>query len=360
MKKRMFAIPMVLLMAAVMLQSSASATSVESSINQNVFNTAEDSVSATLQSAQVLSMQNTDNLDIFSYTAMSKQQRQLAKLKNKYALADKDIAFGDTIHVTNDTNFWIKPYGDFEKVRTMEGTRTKNYGYGVFMGANSGIKELGKGWDYIWGGYMGYNGAYNSVEDLSMVQNGGTLGFENMFIKDNFFTGFDVNFGAGSSSFRHMDFHTTYLNGGVTNRTGYNFEFADGKFVIQPNLYTSYIFAQTFGHSKDVGNGDIVEVKSNAIHTIQLAPGINFIGNLKNGWQPYLGVSFIINFLPSSHFMPWYAAMPDMSTRPIIKYGAGVRKTWNERCSMMLQAFVRNGGRNGVGIQGGFSFALGK
>lgn len=358
--KKIFILALASLMTTVIIQNVVKANTIEDSINQNVFSIAEESAFATLQSAQILSMQKANNLDIFSYTAMSKQQRQLAKLKNKYALSENDTAISEAINVTEDTNFWIKPYASFEKVRIENGMRTKNNGYGVYMGANSGIKELGKGWDYIWGGYIGYNGAYNNLEEFSMYQNGGTLGFENMFIKDNFFTGFDLNMGASVASFKGVDFNATYMNGGITNRTGYNFEFADGKFIIQPNLHTSYIFTQNFGHTKHLSDGDVISMKSEAMHTIQIAPGVNFIGNLKNGWQPYAGVSLIVNIIPHGHFMPWYAAMPDMATRPIIKYGAGIRKTWNERCSVMLQAFVRNGGRNGVGLQGGFSFALGK
>ena len=104
----------------------------------------------------------------------------------------------------------------------------------------------------------------------------------------------------------------------------------------------------------------ISTIDNDSLNAVQIEPGINFIGNLKNGWQPYAGVSFVWNIAHNKHISPLYAAMPDISTKPFIRYGLGLRKVWNDRCSALLQAFVRNGGRNGVGIVGGFTFSFGK
>lgn len=342
----------------------------EASVIGNEVNTVIGGISASenmvldvIKTNQLSYTPNSDNLDIEAYSFMSKRQRQLAKMKNKYAISDNELVYDMTNTALEDANFWIKPYVSFENVKTA-GAKINTKTYGLYMGANSGIKELSNGWDFIWGGYVGYNGAYLKNLDDKMFQNGATLGLEAMFLKGNFFTEFDLSVGGASGSVKdrydHMSMTASYMNGGISNRTGYNFEFADGKFIIQPNILTSYIFAHTFGHSKDFGAGMSLSIDNDSLNAVQLEPGINFIGNLDNGWQPYVGVSLVSNILSSKHVAPWYAAMPDMSTKPFIKYGAGLRKTWNDRCSTMIQAFVRNGGRNGVGIQGGLTFSLGK
>ena len=44
-----------------------------------------------------------------------------------------------------------------------------------------------------------------------------------------------------------------------------------------------------------------------------------------------------------------------MSIKPYVRYGVGLQKSWNDKYSAFAQAFVTNGGRNGVGLQAGFS-----
>ena len=83
----------------------------------------------------------------------------------------------------------------------------------------------------------------------------------------------------------------TMLMGGVGNKTGYNFEFKEGKLILQPNILLSYTFVNTFDYTNSAG----VRMKSDPLHAIQIAPGVKLIGNLKNGWQPYLGVNMVWN-----------------------------------------------------------------
>ena len=81
---------------------------------------------------------------------------------------------------------------------------------------------------------------------------------------------------------------------------------------------------------------------------------------MKNGWQPYAGVSFVWNIMDKAKFQANNVSLPEISVKPYVKYGVGVRKSWGERLSGFLQTYITNGGRNGVGFQAGFSFAIGK
>ena len=62
---------------------------------------------------------------------------------------------------------------------------------------------------------------------------------------------------------------------------------------------------------------------------------------LKNGWQPYLGVSVVWNIMDRTQFQANNVALPNLSTG-------------------FFQTYITNGGRNGVGLQAGFRWTLGK
>ena len=121
-------------------------------------------------------------------------------------------------------------------------------------------------------------------------------------------------------------------------------------------MLMSYSFVNTFDYKNAAG----VNVDSDPLHAIQLQPEIKFIGNLKNGWQPYASVSMVWNIMDKTHFHANEVALPDMSVKPFVKYGVGVRKSWGERFTAFFQTYFTNGGRNGVGLQAGFRWTLGK
>ena len=117
-------------------------------------------------------------------------------------------------------------------------------------------------------------------------------------------------------------------------------------------MLLGYSFINTFDYTNSAG----VRITSDPIHSIHIEPGIRFIANLDNGWRPYLGVSMIWNLLNESHFKADGIRLPETSIKPYVKYGVGLQKSWNERTSSYVQAYVTNGGRDGVGLQAGFSW----
>ena len=220
------------------------------------------------------------------------------------------------------------------------------------------MKDLGHGWDGMWGAYVGYNGSHQNYDGVSIYQNGGTLGLVGMAYKDNFFIGSTINAGAsaGEASTMYGPDNFTMLMAGVAAKTGYNLELADGKFIIQPSLQLSYSFVNTFDYTNSAG----VRIDSDPLNAITIEPGIKFIGNLRKGWQPYTGVSVIINAMDKANFNANNVSLPSLSVNPYVKYGVGLRKTWGERFTGFFQTFITNGGRNGVGLQLGFRWAIGK
>ena len=229
--------------------------------------------------------------------------------------------------------------------------------YGSLVGFDGDFKEMKNGWHRVFTGYAGYMGSSLNYSGVDTSMNGGLLGFTETFYKGNFWTAITASAGAsvGESHTMYGKEDYTSLLAGVGSKTGYNFEFKDGKFIIQPIMYLSYTFVNTFDYKNAAG----VNIESDPLHTIQLNPSVRFIANLKGGWQPYASVGMVWNLMNESKVTANNVKLPEMSVKPYVEYGVGVQRNWADKFTAFLQAMIRNGGRNGIALTGGFRFMLG-
>ena len=291
---------------------------------------------------------------------MTREERNAHDMANKYAYAAQTGEyFGFDNGINRDSKgLWNRAYATFERVGLSGGPKIGNIAYGNFFGGDMGKKELRNGWKRQFSAYIGYNGSTQDFDRQSIDQNGGTLGVMETWYKGNFFTALTANV-SGNFADASTDIgkeRMAMLMAGVASKTGYNFEFKQGKFIIQPSLLMSYSFVHTFAHNNGLGS----RVSSSPLNAIQIAPGIKFIANLKNGWQPYIGVNMRWNIMDKTSFNLQEVNIPDMSIKPYVEYGIGLQKRWGERFTGYGQAMIRNGGRNGVMLSVGFRWAIGK
>ena len=289
------------------------------------------------------------------------EERKAEEMMNKYAASNVNapMTYSEKDGINyNSKGLWNRAYATFENVPFHNGPRVNNVGYGNFFGGDMGKKELSNGWKRQFSAYIGYNGSTQDYTRQSIDQNGGTIGVMETWYKGNFFTSLTANVGANNAE-ANTDLgkeRMVMLMAGIASKTGYNFEFKNGKFIVQPSVLLSYSFIQTLGHDNGIGH----HVGSNPINAIQVAPGIKFIANLKNGWQPYIGVNMRWNIMDQASFNIPDVTLPTLSIRPYVEYGIGVQKRWGDRFTGYGQAMIRNGGRNGVMLSIGFRWAIGK
>lgn len=292
---------------------------------------------------------------------MPRAQRIAMKYANKYASTQGTgeggvITFSPNQIPEEQKGLWFRPFATFENVGLKNGPNVKNIGYGSLFGGDSDLLELKHGWDMQYSFYGGYNGSNQYYNGVSIYQNGGSLGASSTWYKDNFFTGLTANVGANvgeaSSMYGNEDF--TMLATGIASKTGYNWELANGKFIVQPSFLMSYTFVNTFDYTNAAG----VRISSDPLHAIQIAPGLKFIGNLKNGWQPYIGLQMVWNVMDRARFKANDVSLPNMSVDPYFQYGIGLQKRIGDRFTGFGQAMLRNGGRNGIALQFGFRWAI--
>ncbi|MDD3420522.1 MAG: hypothetical protein PHE78_08005, partial [Candidatus Gastranaerophilales bacterium] len=250
------------------------------------------------------------------------------------------------------------PYASFENVSLSNGPSVSNVSYGALVGFDTNSYNLKKGWKATYSAYSGYTGSHQNYDNVGVNQNGGVLGATGLFAKGNFFEGLSVSAGASNGQANTMygneDF--TMLMAGIASKTGYNFEFKEGKYIIQPSLLVGYSFINTF----DYTNAAKVDIHSEPLHSIQVSPGIKYIANLKNGWQPYVGLSMVWNIMDESNVTANNVELPQMSIDPYVQYGIGLQRRIGERFTGFGQTMFRGGGRNGVALTFGFRWAIGK
>ena len=314
---------------------------------------------ATMNQTFNYAFQNSDNFMTIPYL-----ERVAIKTSNRYALSSTGDAtdvgtFSPLFNAQKETSSaWVKPYASFENIPLKNGPKVSNITYGTLVGFDTPIKSIRHGWDRTWTGYVGYNGASQRFSGVDATQNGGLVGGTLTLYKNNFFNATTVSTGAivGDNRTMYGTDNYTMLMAGVGNKTGYNIEFKEGKLIVQPSILLSYTFVNTFDYTNAAG----VRIKNDPLHAIQIAPGVKFIANTKNGWQPYIGVNMVWNLLDKSKVSADDVRLPEMSIKPYIQYGVGVQKRFKDRYMAFGQAMIQNGGRNGISLTAGFRWSIGK
>ncbi len=301
-----------------------------------------------------------------SFTRLPASDRFLIMNANKYAIADTktpkikgtstDFNLNMNLNYTEENRgVWFRPYALFENIPLKNGPKVNAISYGSLIGYDSEFRHHKHGWHSVTGGYIGYNGAQVDYANVDTSMNGGLLGFTKTFYKKNFWTALTTTVGANVSENSTMYGHdtSTSIDVGVGSKTGYNFEFKDGKFIIQPIWFMSYSMVNVFDYRNAAG----VKIDSKPIHTLQLNPTIRFIGNFK-GWQPYASVGMVWNAMDKSNTTANGIKLPQMHVKPYVRYGVGIQKQIKDNFTLFAQAMIHNGGRNGIALTGGFRWTL--
>lgn len=295
------------------------------------------------------------HMDMFSQMPLSARIAYINK--NRYAISEGVPQYNSELEYL-DKGYWVKPFTSFEKINLNHGPDVDAITYGTLVGFDGKFRELKHGWYNVQSIYGGYTGSQMSYSGVDTSFNGGIAGLTETFYKGNFFTALTATAGggAGTSSTMYGNEDYTMLMGGIGSKSGYNFEFKDGKYILQPIMFMNYSFVNTFDYTNAAG----VRIKSDPLHTFQLNPQMKFIANLQNGWQPYASVGVVWNVLNVSKLRANEVILPKMSVDPYVEYGVGIQRNWKDRFTGFAQAMVRNGGRNGVALTFGFRWAIGK
>lgn len=276
---------------------------------------------------------------------------------NKYAAIYPQ--FAPYQYNKKDGSLWVKPFGVVERLGMTQGLNVNNTFWGALIGADFPALEMKKGWTMLPTTYIGYTGGHQSFSGVGMTQNGLQAGAMATFMKDQFI-GSVLAYGGGY--FNNMDVagytdNTGNWFAGAAAKAAYNYRPGKSKhFIIQPTFLASYNY---YGQQNWHTNFGDMSMRADMMHGVNVAPGVNFIYG-RETWSVYATIQYFYNILGFAGGRAgndvW---LPHVRMRHgFLQYGIGATKTWKDRFSAYFQFIIRNGGRTGVGFQGGLNYKL--
>ena len=296
---------------------------------------------------------------IFNHTMLDqgfKGNDYITSNPNRYASAT-DL-YPPYQYSRKDGGLWIKTYANFEKLNMNHGLNVGNNAYGTIIGADFGLKQLRNGWQFMPTAYVGYNGAHQYWNGTGAYQNGAQAGFLGTWYKNDFMIGamaYGGFYGNEMSTPRGNDNTINYFAGGSA-KAAYNWKFHKD-WALQPNLLLAYNFFGQENWHTDFGQ---MGMMAGMLHGINIAPGLNLIWE-KETFSIYGTIQYMYNINQSVGGRAGNVDMPSVHMdHGYLQYGLGVNKKFSDRFSGYFQTVIRNVGRNGIGLQLGFQWLLGK
>lgn len=294
-----------------------------------------------------------------NFMSLPEDERVLMRYNNKYAYTGAgQQVFSPTFIPDEKAGIWIKSFTLFEQIPLNNGPNVSNVGYGTILGYDTDLKHFKNGWDGGLTFHGTYQGSRENFKTTSSIDNVGNVGITGALFKKNFFTaataivGGDYtheNVGRGDQNYR------VFISG-IASKTGYNFEFKRGRYIIQPGFLGIY----TYALPSDFISSDGKSVTGDPLNVIHISPGIKAIGNFKNGMQPYLSFSVVWTIMDSPAIYKNGELQQRIRIDPYCEYGFGLQRKWKDKYTCFGQVLMRGGGRNGVSMYVGLRTALGK
>lgn len=291
-----------------------------------------------------------DHMDILGKQLLAEEKA------NVYAATNP--LFAPYQYSKKDGNLWYKAYGNFETISMTQGLNVKNNAYGSLIGADFPLINLKNGWKMVPTAYIGYNGAHQTFNGVGMYQNGAQVGAMGTAYKGDLITSLlaygggyanDMSVGGASDT-------TGNWFAGVASKTAYNFHLP-ADFILQPTALVSY---NIFGNQNYGSNFGAMSMNTGFLNGVNVAPGVNLIWNKKT-FSLYATAQMVFNIMGDVSGKAGNVDLNDVGMRHgYFEYGLGAMKKFKDRFTGYLQFTIRNGGRTGIGFQGGLQWKIGK
>ena len=295
-----------------------------------------------------------DHMEVITRQMMAQE-----RTANKYAATEP--LFAPYQYSGKDGTLWYKAYANFERLSMNQGLSVGNNAYGSLIGADFPLIDLGNGWKIIPTAYVGYNGAHQTFNGVSMYQNGGQIGAMGTAYKGDFLTsllvyggGYANDMNVNNASFGSASDTTGNWFAGVASKTAYNFHLAKD-FIFQPTALVSY---NMFGNQNWHSNFGAMGMNAGFMNGINIAPGMNLIWQKKT-WSLYATVQYMYNIMGGVDGRAGNVTLDGVRMRHgYLEYGIGATKTFKDRLTSYLQITIRNVGRTGIGFQFGLNWKI--
>ncbi len=261
----------------------------------------------------------------------------------------------DKTHLNRDGGWWSKAYYNNGRMDLSYNLDTDTTAYGLFIGADLPMMNLGYGWNFIPSFFAGYNGSKQDYNDIDMKQNGGQGGVMGTFAKNNFIASVMVYGGGYSNKMKGNGYEDSTHNwfAGTAAKAAYNWYVAD-QVIVQPAAFVSYnAFGKQDWHTQ-FGN---MNMSADTLNGFSVAPGINVIYAPKT-WSTYASLQYVYNV---NNKVGGRAGtdvdLPKLKTdNGFVQYGIGATKALSDQWNTDFRVTAESGGRTGVGFRLGAEY----
>lgn len=291
--------------------------------------------------------------------SLPQNERVLLGQHNKTAFTGAgQQVFSPTFIPDEKAGVWIKNYNLFENININGGSNVSNVAYGTIIGYDTDLKHFKNNFKGGLTFHVALTGSRENFDNVKTIDNLVDVGITGAVFKNDFFSVLTLDAAKDytKSTVGIGDENYTAFAAGAAWKTGYNFEFKRGKYILQPSILATYNFETISDYKSSKGTN----IKINPINAIQIIPGVKFIANIEGGWQPYLGFSYIWDIMDSPVIFEEGIVQNRIGLAPYCEYGGGIQRKWRDRYTGFGQVMARGGGRNGVSLYFGLRMALGK
>lgn len=253
-------------------------------------------------------------------------------------------------------NLWVKPFGADEDVELKYGRVVDSKLFGLMAGADTLPIAYGNGYNAIYTLYGVYSNALLKNDGYKTRQQGYALGARAIVYKDKFFTGMTVNGGIqkARSTTRFGIDHFDMYTGSVAFKVGYNIGFESDRYVVQPNMSTTYTYVKAEDYTAKSG----LKIKSEDLNVVEFSPGLKLVYNHDNATQVYAKVAMIWDYIDGGEVKANDVALPEVSAKPYAEYGFGFEKSFTPSFVGFGEIVRHDGGREGWAGNFGLKYAF--
>ena len=256
---------------------------------------------------------------------------------------------------------WIKGFGSKEDVDLEDYVTVKTTYYGAMIGVDW-ERQYSETFDATYGIFGSYIGGELKNDDYTnskVTQNGAYLGVRaNWYFGElsKFFVNGIIDYGFINNNSETRtetnDFNSQVI--GLAARAGYNFEWANKSFTVQPSFGITGKYIITDDIEAKLTDESSIKEEIGNITNITYEPGLKLIKNLGRCWILTREGKYVIEQVDGEVKVE-EQVLPDTSYENYTDLGLGVEKIWGYTV-LHLKANKTFGGRDGFGINAGIEF----
>ena len=222
---------------------------------------------------------------------------------------------------------WVQVFGSNDDVELKHlSSAIDTQFYGVVGGIDSKKFVYDNGVNAVYGVYGAYTNGRQKYDGNKITQKGGYLGLSAALRKEAWFNNVTLNGGylknEANTKFGKDKFDTKVVS--LANKTGVDIK--KNELTITPALTLGYMGIDTEDYTTKAGT----KVDNKLMNVFTVAPELKISKDFGEGLNGYAKAAYKMFFYDNAKVKVDSVLLPNMSVKPYVEYGVGVKKDWSQ------------------------------